>query len=184
MFKKNLVAVCLISVVLFSSCVSEKKENFVLNGMIYNEKNEGVNGVKVFAGENEIAVSDLYGHFYIPYYPDDVEELCFRKKDYEVSYVPVEHSDQIQLVYVKLKSYERVFEECEKLMIEKKYNDAESRLEKLLCEASENPEILFLLAAAEFKNGKKIESSSHLKQIAVPDESVKSFLAMIEESGE
>lgn len=158
--------ILLVLALFFTSCASVKQDQLTFNGMIFNDNNEAVSDVQIYLNNEEITVSDIYGHFTITELGRNNEYVLKAVKNgYETTEITFTFLNASQVLYLHMYSAEELLVKTEELIKEKKYIEAEKFLER-----AENAEASYLsanyLRAIILYNRKNYEESlSVLKKL-------------------
>ena len=127
--KMHLILITLLSL-FFSSCVTNRLANTtVLNGIIYDMENEPVSGVFVYIDDENQAVSDIYGHFYITGLKvNQSYNLTIKKELYEQISLSFDYLNESQVIYIKTTSFQQLLNFAEQEIKKNNYSKAQEYL--------------------------------------------------------
>lgn len=156
---KKILFYCLLIPFTFLGCASLKSEKPVIQGMIYNNENEAVSDVSIMLNGEEVAVSDIYGHFSLDkLLINDEYELTARKKNYEDSTVSFRLLNPSQLIYLRMYSSGELLTLAEQETAKKEYHNAENYLLRAEKAGGSFLSINYLRAIIFFQKGEYSEA--------------------------
>lgn len=150
---------------LFLGCKSTPKaDGNLLNGMIYDEENEPVANVVISVNDESITSSDVNGHFLLKksFAEKNIKILC-SKKDYETVIFECELLTVPQVVYIKMYSFNQLLALAEKDLLDSKFEEAETTLERAEHVKPNQITTQFLKAVCLYKQGDSEKALSILE---------------------
>lgn len=158
--KEKCLIICIVCVFfgIFLSCTtSPVREKNTLFIMVYDYESNEVNGVEIYLNGKKCGQTDIYGRFILPISKNTSGDLVFKKDRYEIIKVILEDSTR-EFLYIKMGSAYYYAQMSEKLLDQKKYDEALKNIEKaLIIEARKDYEYLKSVIVGERKRWEKIK---------------------------
>lgn len=131
---KKITICSLAFLMLLAGCASTNTEKTFVQGMIYNSDNEAVSDAEIYLDDEEITVSDIYGHFTLDQLTLNKDYvLTAKKKGYEDSNLTFRFLNASQVIYLKMYSAGELLAEAEKKASEREYGEALHFIERAEC---------------------------------------------------
>ena len=153
-------------------------ESAPLFGMIYDMQNVPVQGVILRIDGDIVAQSDIEGRFLLPSVIKGNHVLSAEKDQYEPITYSFDFLNRTQVLHLSMTSDRNLIQEIENALSKNDTRRAQEKLERLLAIKPGDPEVLFLEAIINYKNGEIDKAKaiiSRLKSRGVVTQAVMEF---------
>ena len=156
---------------LLSSCKTVSNEDPLkfetapLFGMIYDLDNKPCAGISLTLDGSSKSTSDIDGRFVLTALKPGSHTLAASGPEYETVELTFDFRNQIQVLYLKMVSFDQRLAQAQEALDQKKWPDARSLLERASAIHQANPVLVYLRAILDYQQGDAASAASRLESL-------------------